>query len=439
MIKILKIREHSNMAVPAAEWFHQKWQIPLKTYQDSICECLKNKTMIPQWYLAMDQDAIVGGLGVIENDFHNRKDLKPNVCALYVEKNYRCQGIAGTLLQYVCNDMKELGIDTLYLITDHTSFYERYHWKFLCMVQGEGETNMTRMYIYNNRIENILKYWAIDAITYKEIQEFVWNINDSFFLKKYADLNEGRKVSQITDQLLKYNVPVAKPVKTLTNKNYTEIDGAIYILSEKLPGKQIDHDSLNDTFFIEMGKVIAQLHCVFAKIETEIELWDNNLLDELQGWIKDTLQDNGWSLISENEYSHTLYHLKKYDKDLPKQLIHRDVHLNNFLFYNGNFSGYIDFDLSQRNIRIFDLCYFLTGLLCEEEKITLTDNEWKNAVKNTVKGYHEIINLTEAEQKAIPFVMEAIELLFAAWFTIEKNNSSAKDAAKIYHYIVENS
>ena len=29
------------------------------------------------------------------------------------------------------------GIDTLYLVTDHTSFYERYGWQFLCTVQTE--------------------------------------------------------------------------------------------------------------------------------------------------------------------------------------------------------------------------------------------------------------------------------------------------------------
>jgi len=40
------------------------------------------------------------------------------------------------------------GIDTLYLVTDHTSFYGRYGWEFLCMVQGDGEPGMTRMYIH---------------------------------------------------------------------------------------------------------------------------------------------------------------------------------------------------------------------------------------------------------------------------------------------------
>lgn len=145
-MEIVKLREHSELANKSAEWFHSKWGIPLEAYQESIEECLQNKASIPQWYVMIENDKILGGMGVIENDFHNRKDLTPNVCAVYVEEEYRCKGIAGDLLQYVCKDMRSMGFKTLYLITDHTSFYERYGWKFLCMVQGDGEEDMTRMY-----------------------------------------------------------------------------------------------------------------------------------------------------------------------------------------------------------------------------------------------------------------------------------------------------
>ena len=86
--------------------------------------------------------------GIIENDFHNRKDLSPNVCAVYVEEAWRCQGIAGALLERACRDMARRGISTLYLLTDHTSFYERYGWEFYCMVQGDGEEELSRMYIH---------------------------------------------------------------------------------------------------------------------------------------------------------------------------------------------------------------------------------------------------------------------------------------------------
>lgn len=98
--------------------------------------------------MALENGEIIGGLGVIANYFHNRKDLTPNVCAVYTEKEKRGNGIASALLSFVCADMKEKGISTLYLVTDHTSFYERYGWNFFCMVQGDGEPDMSRMYIH---------------------------------------------------------------------------------------------------------------------------------------------------------------------------------------------------------------------------------------------------------------------------------------------------
>ncbi len=120
----------------------------LEAYLESMEQCLAQKSPVPQWYAAVEGGRIIGGLGVIENDFHDRKDLAPNVCAVYTEPDWRGRGVAGALLQYVCADMREKGIATLYLVTDHTSFYERYGWEFLCMVQGDGEPEMTRMYIH---------------------------------------------------------------------------------------------------------------------------------------------------------------------------------------------------------------------------------------------------------------------------------------------------
>lgn len=151
-MEILKLREHSELAAEAAAWFHSKWDIPIEEYTGSIQGCLTSKS-VPQWYVAVEDGQIIGGIGVIENDFHNRRDLTPNVCAVYVEENYRCRGIAGKLLDFVCKDMRSFGLKTLYLITDHTGFYERYGWKFLCMVQGDGEADLTRMYVYDLRKE----------------------------------------------------------------------------------------------------------------------------------------------------------------------------------------------------------------------------------------------------------------------------------------------
>ena len=112
-------------------------------------EAIHGEKAVPQWYLALESDRIIGGMGVIENDFHPRKDLAPNVCAVYTEEDCRGHGIAGKLLDIVCADMKENGIDTLYLLTDHTAFYERYGWEFYCIIEDNGTAS--RVYIHKVR------------------------------------------------------------------------------------------------------------------------------------------------------------------------------------------------------------------------------------------------------------------------------------------------
>lgn len=145
-VKIIKIKNNPQMIEVASQWFHQKWNIPTEAYLDSMEESVRNEIAIPAWYLAVDGDCVIGGLGVIENDFHDRKDLTPNICAVYVEKEYRCHSLAGELLETACEDMKSYGIHDIYLITGHTGFYERYGWEFFCMVHCDGEVEPSRMY-----------------------------------------------------------------------------------------------------------------------------------------------------------------------------------------------------------------------------------------------------------------------------------------------------
>ena len=144
--RIITLSDFPSLKESAACWFHKKWGIPKEAYQESIKQSFSGAEPVPQWYLVLEGDRILAGAGVIENDFHDRKDLRPNLCALYVEKDVRCQGIAGRLLAFISADMKARGLSDLYLVTDHTSFYERYGWEFFCLVQGDGEPQMSRMY-----------------------------------------------------------------------------------------------------------------------------------------------------------------------------------------------------------------------------------------------------------------------------------------------------
>ena len=146
-LQYVTIRERPELESRAADWFHAKWGVPREAYIECMDACLTGETPY-DWYLCLDGDRIAAGLGVIENDFHDRKDLAPNVCAVYTEEPYRRRGIAGRLLDLAAEGMRAAGISPLYLVTDHTGFYERYGWVFLCTVQGDGEPEPARMYIH---------------------------------------------------------------------------------------------------------------------------------------------------------------------------------------------------------------------------------------------------------------------------------------------------
>lgn len=143
----ITLRERPELIECAAQWFHSKWGIPAQAYFECMEAYLAGGSEYG-WYLCLDNGKIAGGLGVIENDFHDRKDLSPNICAVYTENEYRSKGIAGRLLDLAVSDLRSKGITPVYLITEHKSIYERYGWEFLCMVQGDGEPEMTRMYIH---------------------------------------------------------------------------------------------------------------------------------------------------------------------------------------------------------------------------------------------------------------------------------------------------
>ena len=145
--RYITLRDQPELKDTAADWFHHKWGVPVEAYLACMNDYLDQKTEYG-WYLCLDSDQIIAGMGVIENDFHDRKDLKPNVCAVYTEEDYRGKGIAGKLLNMTVEDLRSKGITPVYLVSDHIGFYETYGWEFLCMVQGDDEPEMTRMYIH---------------------------------------------------------------------------------------------------------------------------------------------------------------------------------------------------------------------------------------------------------------------------------------------------
>ena len=141
------LRECPELRDAAARWFHEKWSVPEEAYARCMRAYLAGEAEYG-WYLCLDGDRIIGGLGVIDNDFHDRRDLSPNICAVYTEEEYRGRGVAGRLLDMAVEDLKARGASPVYLVTDHIGFYERYGWEFLCMATEAGSGQPTRVYLH---------------------------------------------------------------------------------------------------------------------------------------------------------------------------------------------------------------------------------------------------------------------------------------------------
>ena len=145
--KYVTLRDIANKKNEVAHWFHDKWKVPIEKYLACMEQYLNKETEYG-WYLCLDGDKIVAGMGVIANDFHDRVDLTPNVCAVYTDEKYRNKGIAGKLLNMVIDDMKSKKISPIYLVTNHEGFYEKYGWEFMCLVQCDGEKEKSRIYVH---------------------------------------------------------------------------------------------------------------------------------------------------------------------------------------------------------------------------------------------------------------------------------------------------
>lgn len=324
-----------------------------------------------------------------------------------------------------------------------TKYLEGVSNRRLAQIYNLSESSIRRIIIkekkgYNamtENINNILVHWGLFSMEVKQIYDTAWQVGENYILKVYDNLSKLERNLKILQALEKMNIPVGRIIASRENERYVTDGKYYYFLAEKLQGNNIVNLKENAAIGVLMGETIANLHEAFKECEKEEVFWNNSLLDEMKGWVRTSFEKNGWKYVSQEIYDNIVDSLALHYGKLPVQLIHRDVHFGNFLFNNGKFSGYIDFDLSQRNIRIFDLCYFLLGLLSEEEKMEITELQWFDLVMDVFSGYEKKIVLSVTEKEMVPCVMECIELLFVAYFVKINDIICAKNAFKIFEFV----
>lgn len=310
------------------------------------------------------------------------------------------------------------------------------------------------------RKKEILKHWGFDDeviiekvnIEYEsEREDHVWTINSEYILKKSKNEEEANNNIYMAKLLNSVNIPTQKVIDTLDGENYFVADERYYTLLTKIDGKVLKNYFEGD--FIKrgnnIGKALAELHIGLSKITDEIKgkivVFDNDLIAELNGWVideidkyvkKSTLDKNEINIFKEciNEL------LNGFRKDyykLPRQVIHRDFHGGNIIFKDEDIVGVIDFDLSQINARLFDICYLCTGSLTTIFNDTEMRDKWIQFIKAFIQGYQSVNKLTYHEIKSMKNMMLSIEIVMVAYFAREGYEDIANNNIKMANYLNE--
>ncbi len=279
--------------------------------------------------------------------------------------------------------------------------------------------------VSHKKATEILKNWGMEKEAVSDIyymgtgnrNESAYYVGEDYVLKFSANLGKLKSHIMISKALEQVGLYAATPVKTGKEEEYVA-DGELYFcLTKRLAGQQMKPGTMYEDTPADkarfVGEVIGHLSLALSNVEALVE--DVNIYERVVGWAIPQLSGklSGAEQIFA-EYQEVFG--KVYDA-LPKQVIHRDPNPGNIILSEDQW-GFLDFELSEKNVRIFDPCYAATAILSEsfeagnEEKL----RKWIQIYKNIVYGYDAVVKLTEEEKQALPYVVLSNQLLALAWF-----------------------
>lgn len=249
-------------------------------------------------------------------------------------------------------------------------------------------------------------------------------VGDEFVLKFTPDYNEMQNHITLAKSLEDIGLLTAVPVKTNSGEEYVSDEGIYFYLTRRTKGKTVTAQS----FYTEdsagneeskarfIGEIVGQLSLALKSVQMQAKEID--LSKDISEWIlpkgKELFPEYALFLQSKlNELK-----LLCDNNELPRQLIHRDPNPSNILMTDEQW-GILDFNLAERNIRIYDPCYAATAILSESFE---ADNahklqQWCRIYKNILYGYDSVVTLKEAEWKAAPYVVLENQLACTIWFS----------------------
>lgn len=271
----------------------------------------------------------------------------------------------------------------------------------------------------------------------------VWQIGKDYILKT-GDRAALLLNARIAKAMAAQGLAAAVPVPTKDGGELTD-DKNCFMLIRKSKGEPLSKAERFGTdcgdFGFKYGQSIAKLHNALAKVESDIQPFEQNLFEHVTEWALPIVkkQNIQWSMgISDVFFEEYIHNFGAMFEKLPKQLIHRDPNPCNILFYNGEVSGFADFELSERNIRLWDPCYCATGILSEKRNVENAYEKFPEILDTILHGYDSVNPLTAEEKQAVYYVICSIQMICVAYFeSVNEYKELAKTNREMLLYIIK--
>ena len=272
-----------------------------------------------------------------------------------------------------------------------------------------------------------------------EISDTAKYVGEDLVIKYTGNLGNTKKAIEISKALESLGLSSPAIVPTKDGREYVENGELYFMLTKRVEGERIMASKLylNDyeakARFI--GEIVGQLDLALSKIDVIAD--DAELEKAVSEWAVPNLK--GRLNIEEDSMDEIAQRFAVLYKDLPRQVVHRDPNPSNIILVKDKW-GFIDFELSERNARIFDPCYAATAILSE----TFEDNEemllkWTSVMKEIMYGYDSIVKMTESEKEAIPYMILANQFISTAFFADkDKYEKLYKTNKKMTEWIARN-
>ncbi|KAB2441200.1 phosphotransferase enzyme family protein [Bacillus luti] len=269
----------------------------------------------------------------------------------------------------------------------------------------------------------IAKFWfqneqVIATVIQSKVTKLTCN-NKVYILKEKGSIEQLLVELDVLERLEEKGIKVQKIVRTKSDERYVFYKEKYYCLYEYVVGNVLeikDTENLKELGSI-IGEEIANLHQALNSVNRANELIKRDLYKVVYGWALPILEKNEHihrGVIKRMQQLHTAF--KETVQSLPKQIIHRDMHLSNVIFKSNQFQGFIDFELIENNVRVFDICYCCTSILSELYSDETLRGKWLHIVSKVFEGYYKQNNLTKEEINSIWYVMLSIQVIFVTYF-----------------------